>query len=38
MFKSYNNLQSIDLNYIVAMTTVELVSSGVVKGTDVGLR
>lgn len=37
MFKSYNNLQSVDLYCIVAMTTVELVSCGGVKGTVVGL-
>ena len=37
MFKVCNNLQSVDLYCIVEMTAVELVSSGGVKGTVVGL-
>ena len=37
IFKVYNYLQSVDKYCIVAMTTVELVSSGGVKGTVVGL-
>lgn len=36
IFKSYNHLQSVDLYRMVAVTIVELVSSGGVKGTDVG--
>lgn len=36
IFKSYNHLQSVDLYRMVAVTIVELVSSGGVKETDVG--